>query len=192
MVLQLYNEKKSGDVNNIMNKEECVRIYPLRPHHGMCLAFFVGEGYSDGFTANMRGMLEKFLAGAFVRLHAGPDEICRECPNLRRAAGMDADGAQGGFAGPAADGIGEKACGKPEEKPENKNLSACASEEKVLRYDREVLSACGLKEGDVLPFEKFVQAVQEKIIETGRREKICGACAWNEICSCVKSRWQDL
>ena len=26
-------------------------IIPLRPHHGMCLAYFKGEGYSNGFTA---------------------------------------------------------------------------------------------------------------------------------------------
>lgn len=25
----------------------------LRPHHGMCLAYFVGKGYSDGFTIHM-------------------------------------------------------------------------------------------------------------------------------------------
>ena len=25
----------------------------LRPHHGMCLAYFEGKGYSDGFTVNM-------------------------------------------------------------------------------------------------------------------------------------------
>ena len=40
----------------------------LRPHHGMCLAYFVGKGYSDGFTIHMEEMLEKFLAGASVQL----------------------------------------------------------------------------------------------------------------------------
>ena len=25
-------------------------VIPLRPHHGMCLAYFKGEGYSNGFT----------------------------------------------------------------------------------------------------------------------------------------------
>ena len=29
------------------------KIIPLRPHHGMCLAYFKGEGYSGGFTAHM-------------------------------------------------------------------------------------------------------------------------------------------
>lgn len=53
----------------------------LRPHHGMCLAYFVGKGYSDGFTIHMEEMLEKFLAGASVQLTLQEDEICSACPN---------------------------------------------------------------------------------------------------------------
>ena len=30
----------------------------LRAHHGMCLAFFEGKGYSAGFTAHMARILE--------------------------------------------------------------------------------------------------------------------------------------
>lgn len=129
-----------------------MKIYPLRPHHGMCLAFFVGKGYSDGFTENMKNMLERFVDGAFIRLQTGPDEICRACPDRRG--------------------------------------DACVSEKKVVRYDRAVLSACGLKEGDVVAFKEFTRAVQVYIIETGRRTEICSDCSWNEICSCVKSRWE--
>ena len=36
-------------------------VIPLRPHHGMCLAYFKGEGYSNGFTAHMAEMLKIFL-----------------------------------------------------------------------------------------------------------------------------------
>ncbi len=32
----------------------------LRPHHGMCLAYFEGKGYSEGFSAHMQEMLELF------------------------------------------------------------------------------------------------------------------------------------
>ena len=39
------------------------KIIPLRPHHGMCLAYFKGEGYSGGFTAHMAEMLKLFLSG---------------------------------------------------------------------------------------------------------------------------------
>ena len=30
----------------------------LRAHHGMCLAFFEGKGYSSAFTENMGKVLE--------------------------------------------------------------------------------------------------------------------------------------
>ena len=30
----------------------------------MCLAFFIGNGYSNGFTAHMQEMLELFTKGA--------------------------------------------------------------------------------------------------------------------------------
>lgn len=54
---------------------------PLRPHHGMCLAYFKGEGYSNGFTAHMAEMLKIFLTGKKIRLHVDTDEICSACPN---------------------------------------------------------------------------------------------------------------
>ena len=31
----------------------------LRAHHGMCLAFFEGKGYSSAFTENMGKVLEE-------------------------------------------------------------------------------------------------------------------------------------
>ncbi|HEZ7990826.1 MAG TPA: hypothetical protein RWO66_07705 [Ruminococcus sp.] len=31
----------------------------LRPHHGLCIGFFEGKGYSDEFTANMSAVIEK-------------------------------------------------------------------------------------------------------------------------------------
>ena len=54
---------------------------PLRPHYGMCLAYFKGEGYSDGFSAHMQEMLDIFEKGAKIQLHADTDEICSACPN---------------------------------------------------------------------------------------------------------------
>ena len=57
------------------------KIIPLRPHHGMCLAYFKGEGYSGGFTAHMAEMLKLFLSGKRIRLHVDTDEICSACPN---------------------------------------------------------------------------------------------------------------
>ena len=56
-------------------------VIPLRPHHGMCLAYFKGEGYSNGFTAHMSEMLKIFLEGKKIRLLVDTDEICSACPN---------------------------------------------------------------------------------------------------------------
>lgn len=58
---------------------------PLRPHHGMCLAYFKGEGYSNAFTRHMGEMLHRLEQGAMVRLHCGGDVICTACPHLNRS-----------------------------------------------------------------------------------------------------------
>ena len=116
------------------------QTYPIRPHHGMCLAFFIGNGYSTGFTAHMQEMLELFTKGADVCLTVKTDEICSACPN--------------------------------------NSQGICEAAEKVKRYDNAVLAECGLKEGQKLAFPEFTEAVQKKIIETGKRTKICGDCQW--------------
>jgi len=127
---------------------------PIRPHHGMCLAYFEGKGYSTGFTAHMQEMLEVFLQDRDVVPVLKTDEICNACPNNQ-------------------DGV-------------------CETEEKVLRYDRAVLGAVGLSEGNRISFRSFTEKVQEKIITEGLREIICGDCQWNEICSKKQSRWESL
>lgn len=54
--------------------------YLLRPHHGMCIAFFQGKGYSDEFTAHMSEMIQKFQ-DASVCVSIQSDAICQKCPN---------------------------------------------------------------------------------------------------------------
>ena len=63
----------------------------LRPHHGMCLAYFEGKGYSDGFTGNMQRMLEIFEKGTDVEMTVAGDEICKACPNLQEGICLSAD-----------------------------------------------------------------------------------------------------
>ena len=53
----------------------------LRPHHGMCLAYFEGKGYSEGFSAHMQEMLELFEKDVPVFLTVAADEICSACPD---------------------------------------------------------------------------------------------------------------
>lgn len=140
----------------------------LRPHHGMCLAFFEGKGYSEGFTAHM-GRILSLLEGIpaecdtasggdalsrFIRLTVAVDSICAACPNNR-------DG-------------------------------ACDSAERVKLFDEAVLARCGLQEGQTMPFAEFAQKVQNQIIASGDRGQICGGCQWEWICANRRSRWEEI
>lgn len=58
--------------------------YRIRPHHGMCLYFFEGKGYSDGFTAHMAEVKEALTAqngATLITLVGETDEICSACPH---------------------------------------------------------------------------------------------------------------
>lgn len=60
--------------------ELCISI---RAHHGMCLAFFEGKGYSPEFTAHMGKISELLQGNPRVRLVAEGDVLCEKCPNLQ-------------------------------------------------------------------------------------------------------------
>lgn len=55
----------------------------VRAHHGMCLAFFAGNGYSKDFSSHMH-KVQKHLEemNPVVEVIAEEDGICEECPNL--------------------------------------------------------------------------------------------------------------
>jgi len=54
----------------------------LRPHHLLCLQRFVGEGYSEEFTANMWHIKETVEnGGVSVKIVRGADDICSLCPH---------------------------------------------------------------------------------------------------------------
>ncbi len=53
----------------------------LRPHHGMCLAYFVGEGYSGEFTVHMGRVLASLSPDTPVKLTVRTDTVCGKCPN---------------------------------------------------------------------------------------------------------------
>ena len=66
-------------MTNCMKKEQI----KLRAHHGMCLAFFAGKGYSDSFTAHMQTILEQLRQeNPLLEVVAEADSICGGCPNL--------------------------------------------------------------------------------------------------------------
>lgn len=55
--------------------------YKIRAHHGMCLAFFEGKGYSDTFTEAMGRIKEKMNENPMVSITDRTDVICGACPN---------------------------------------------------------------------------------------------------------------
>lgn len=119
-------------------------VIPLRAHHGMCLAYFEGKGYSQGFTAHMQTVLDGMADDPIVELMTQKDVICTHCPNLVQGV--------------------------------------CNTPQLVLEYDLQVLSRCGLKEHDKLPWSEFTRLVSEQILFRGCREEICGSCQWTAIC----------
>ena len=117
----------------------------LRAHHGMCLYYFKGKGYSDTFVENMcryKELLEN--DDPVIELTAATDDLCPVCPHNH----------------------GE----------------LCDTAAKVLNYDKDVLELCGLYEGEKLSYRDFSTMIKSKIIEPGKRPKICGNCQWSDLC----------
>lgn len=66
-------------------------MIPLRPHHGMCLCFFCGHGYSEEFTANMKDFIQRCdTEDPEIRLVCSTDLLCEKCPH-RRAGACESD-----------------------------------------------------------------------------------------------------
>lgn len=56
--------------------------YRLRPHHGLCIAFFRGNGYSQDFTQNMTDIISRLTSeDPQISLTSGVDIICASCPH---------------------------------------------------------------------------------------------------------------
>lgn len=54
----------------------------LRPHHGMCINFFTGMGYSSEFTEHMNKMINKLNnENPQIIISVCADVICEACPN---------------------------------------------------------------------------------------------------------------
>ena len=118
--------------------------FTLRAHHGLCLSFFRGKGYSKEFVDNMTAIQTALKSDPLVKIVAETEDICCCCPH---------------------------------------NINGkCKSFDKVLGYDKGVLTACGLQPGTILPYSAFKNLVEEKILKAGIREEICGDCQWSSIC----------
>lgn len=54
--------------------------FKLRAHHGMCLAFFIGKGYSSSFVENMSKQKEYLEQNnPTIEIVCNPDHICKKC-----------------------------------------------------------------------------------------------------------------
>ncbi len=124
----------------------------LRAHHGMCLAFFRGKGYSSGFVAHMAQVQQALEKNPLVRVVCETDLICKACPN--------------------------------------NHDRVCCDQEKVSFYDAQVLKACGLTAGEILPYRTFQALVYDNILIPGKREHICGSCQWTELCHLTQQKPQ--
>jgi len=54
----------------------------LRGHHLVCLHFYRGAGYSEGFVRHLSELLARAEWGEAVEVVAGPDDVCAACPYL--------------------------------------------------------------------------------------------------------------
>ncbi|MCD7957742.1 MAG: DUF1284 domain-containing protein [Lachnospiraceae bacterium] len=181
---------------------------PLRPHHGMCLAYFEGKGYSEGFAAHMQKVLE-LLTGKISEVENLPEtENLPEVDNLPETDNpldeMQTSCDVCKQSGPR-DVVNEEDASNAEKKyirlvthtdeicracPNNES-GVCREAARVLGFDRGVLKMCGLKDGQTLEFGEFARLVQEKILAAGKRGEICGSCQWETICANRESRWSD-
>lgn len=116
----------------------------LRPHHGLCICFFHGHGYSETFTRNMTNVIACLQKDPDITLTLSGDVLCRYCP-------YDHGG-------------------------------TCETAEKVHRYDKAVLSLCGLSEGQTLRWQTFHTLVKQHILRPQLRESVCQDCEWNAFC----------
>ena len=57
----------------------------LRPHHGMCIPFYEGKGYSASFTDHMGAVIRDCAEDAdrTVLLTVSTDAVCEACPENR-------------------------------------------------------------------------------------------------------------
>ena len=58
--------------------------YKIRAHHGMCIAFFQGKGYSNEFTAHMGEIIQKLENNPTICISIQTDIICYKCPNNKQ------------------------------------------------------------------------------------------------------------
>lgn len=67
----------TGNISTIHHNH----TYKLRAHHGLCLFYFNGKGYSDEFVKNMFDVKYLLDKNPLVYITSKTDIICGKCPN---------------------------------------------------------------------------------------------------------------
>jgi hypothetical protein len=62
---------------------ETSKTIALRPHHGLCLNFFIGLGYSERFVQRMTWLQKELERNPLIELVSGTDVLCDACPNTQ-------------------------------------------------------------------------------------------------------------
>lgn len=71
--------------------------------------------------------------------------------------------------------------------PENLG-EVCQSQEKVIAYDEKVLKILNLREDEKYFWEELRALSCDIIFSKDRRDEICRACQWNELCKEVEAK----
>ena len=128
----------------------------LRPHHGLCIRYFTGKGYSKDFVQNMSDLMGQLQPDTEIRLSVTKDYICRACPNMQGNQCTD----------------NEKVLRYDEGVLEA--IKEALSEEEFYESGEEKYYK--------LTYGRFQEFIETYIMETKRFDTICGDCSWGQIC----------
>lgn len=158
----------------------------LRPHHSLCMQFYVGKAYSPDFGRNME---QKLLLPEDTELGItfGLDDLCAHCPNHRIHDDSEASPAIGNsdlHSSPAI--VNSDLHSSPvivnSDSHSSSAVDICDSEAHVSQIDRRVANLFGYEEGSRMTLKEFFQNSREKIILSNRLEEMCGECDFMDIC----------
>ena len=158
----------------------------LRPHHSLCMQFYVGKAYSPDFGRNME---QKLLLPEDTELGItfGLDDLCAHCPNHRIHDDSEASPAivnSDLHSSPAIVNIDLHS--SPvivnSDSYSSSAIDICDSEAHVSQIDRRVADLFGYEEGSRMTLKDFFQNSREKIILSNRLEEMCGECDFMDIC----------
>ena len=180
----------------------------LRPHHSLCMQFYVGKAYSPDFGRNME---QKLLLPEDTELGItfGLDDLCAHCPNHRIHDDSEASPAIVNSDLHSSPVIGNSdlhsspVIGNSDlhsspvivnsdlhsspvmgnsDSHSSSAIDICDSEAHVSQIDRRVADLFGYEEGSRMTLKEFFQNSREKIILSNRLEEMCGECDFMDIC----------